>query len=399
MVQNCSQQIAGMKVLINVEERAMNILVRSLGVCMFCAAGTALAQIGIPSDHRLPPDPRLPPGASSKGSFPELSPGAGAANAGRGLYSSYIYEQDGPPFDGIPDRIITGELTYDSRGNVVLEYDTTDDDANGTLDSNLKGAYRYNAKGLFIQAIIEKDDYAAPSPDSRETWYLEYDNKGKLVKRVIETDSDVDGTPDRAETFILNYDIKGRETEDLWEFDYDADGSANSSYRTAYSYNQANRLIGQVLYSDFDADGIDDSVATTTNTFDQKGNLVEAYTEEDDGYDGTVDETVLQTWAYNSRGDELTYSFKRVLNDGTVESIFTITNTYDAAGRLTYSLLKDDNNANGQIDGGDEAFRDAYVYDTQGNIVKHVQKFYSDGLDLNDEDKFLVRVDTQTFAY
>ncbi len=82
--------------------------------------------------------------------------------------------------------------------------------------------------------------------------------------------------------------------------DFDSDGDGAPDARWTF-LRDADEFLEQVEY-DEGVDGVLDSLSTVTTTFDDDGEPLSQTTEKDDGLDGSVDEIESKTWDYDSTG-------------------------------------------------------------------------------------------------
>lgn len=92
--------------------------------------------------------------------------------------------------DGITDFRIESEFEYDSEQRLILKYQETDNDNNGTVDSVLEIRNQYNARGLLGQQTIETGSGANGSVDFRQTTEYEYTASERVARKVARFESD-----------------------------------------------------------------------------------------------------------------------------------------------------------------------------------------------------------------
>jgi hypothetical protein len=220
-----------------------------------------------------------------------------------------------------------------------------------------------------------------------------------------EIDSDVDNNVDEAKSYFYAY-IAGDRVTGFLEYDNDGDRAADAEIEISYTYDFNNNLLTIVQRRDNDANGTPDDRITTTWSLDGNGRREVGTIETDTGDDTTIDTVTTITYTYNQYGALLS-EYIEIDNaplgspdsasdrtftpthgpggrideniieydsddDGTVDDRRTVTNTYAKGLRLSKVVEID---SDGDVDGNndiDAQQTSTYSHDTSGNETEEV---------------------------
>ena len=230
----------------------------------------------------------------------------GTAEPGNDLYANCdVIERYDADDDGVVDRL--RQFHYNSLG--LLETETLDRDADGTIETTQRRVYSRN------NLLTERRWYDGVTRNLTKLYLYEYDSLLRMV---------------------------------LWRLDLDGDAEFDRLYR--YHYDDIRGLVS--IEQDRDGDGLVDHVC-------RYNILVEdgvTRTECDTDNDGTVDNSELVT-----RNDGLIVEVQYDEgDDGDVDRV--VAYAYDDKGKMIYSGT--DGNSDGDFESWDE-----YDYDSNGLLV------------------------------
>ena len=247
--------------------------------------------------------------------------------------------------------------TYDALGNMLSEVTTATDSAPETTRT-----FTYNAKGYREKEVLTAGAFTS-------TTVYTYDARSNVLS---ETTSDSDGghrsytyTYDAAgnclsetysgsdvdsSTLVTTFNALGQTLKSDYRSD---DGSGNTVHEvTTYTYNAQNRLVKEERVTTerlFDETSTDGY--TITRTYDAAGRELSRTTVNADGTSETT------RYTYNASGDLATESYSST-NEGSIPWVDTY--SYDAGGRLAKIVEKI----------GDAESTTVYSYDAHGNLIK-----------------------------
>ncbi|MBC7794922.1 MAG: hypothetical protein H7Z43_14550 [Clostridia bacterium] len=218
--------------------------------------------------------------------------------------------------------------TYDTDSSQVGFRLETDTGGDGTIDTARSDTYSYNTAGVVLQGTV--DNLTAGVLATRETNAYTYDAENNQLSRTRELDTNGDGTPDSRDTFTQTYDDSNRQISARVVNEAPI-GTATGRSSTTFTYSD-DRLAVQVVDTLDPADSTVTSRSTATNTY--VGDLLTKVSVTTDASgDGTVEGTSVRTLNYDGNGfvaSDITDIDTE--NDGTLDTIITITNAINVNG-------------------------------------------------------------------
>lgn len=272
----------------------------------------------------------------------ETSPDPVDGRLRRQRSSTYAYNAAGLITNQTNEVRVSGTLTqrqvlnyvYDGDSNQVSFTTVTDDGVDGTPDQTNTVTATYNAAGF---ATLRESNNVGTTT-SRLIEEFTYDEANHVVASTVSTDASPDETPDQVTRTTTTYDTRGLPAAGTNEVRNGA-GTVTTNQRFNYTYNAARELVTTVL-DDLDVVSGEVTTRTTTTNVYVNNELVNALVERDAGADGVVDGTSTRTIVNDPHGLVLVdITEADTDNDGTLNTINTVTWERDANGNATYRRI------------------------------------------------------------
>jgi hypothetical protein len=247
--------------------------------------------------------------------------------AGRVLSSTQVRDVDGP--GGVPASITISTLSYDKSGLLTKLVTTIDTDSDGDLESTQTQTFGRDRKD---RTSTEEYNFGGGVVTITNT----YNAQGNVILTVTETDTLDPTAMDFRSTYTATYTMGQLATEHTLAEDLNPDGTtvSTATQDSTNTYDSRGNLVGNTSTLDSNADGVVDSTNTNTQVFDSKGRVVHSESvSASPAFPGSPTVSVKSDYAYDTAGREVSNT-TQVLLDGVLASGQVTTKAYDSKGRL-----------------------------------------------------------------
>ena len=272
-------------------------------------------------------------------------------------------------------RFSTPVLTADTRtaDSALCESYTYDADGNRLVMNNSSYAMYEDGTEVLLEAgtwtnIYEKADRPLQLEDTGGKRLFTYNAQGN---KITEEEYRADGVQESYQYWNYEYDAQGRVTRMMEICSELLSVNYSYEYEEQYTYGTNGEVLTKATYANYPASPEGNYKALFTYTYDAQGRVVEAVEEVTQTQDQNGDSVKQEQWCYD--GEKLVQYTRRVehLTDARLNSVQTVTHTYDSAGRL---LKTEDINEfpNDPMRNFTETYE--AVYDREGRIQREEER-------------------------